>query len=157
MGSLTANVHLLLAAFYKPTRERFKIIIEGKAFPSDHYAVVSQLQWHGFTESEGLVCINPIPNKNPLGPPNATLTTEQILKTVDVHAHDAAVLLLPGVQYYTGQAFDISRITRYAQGKGLVVGWDLAHAAGNIPLELHEWGVDFVCSHFLSENTIFHQ
>ncbi|KAF8466416.1 putative kynureninase [Kalaharituber pfeilii] len=142
MGSLTANIHLLLAGFYKPTEERYKIIIESKAFPSDHYAIVSQLQWHGHTESSALICISPTSS-------SSTLTTEQILRTIDIHARDAALLFLPGVQYYTGQAFDIAKITRYAQSKGLIVGWDLAHAAGNIPLDLHDWGVDFAawCSY----------
>lgn len=144
MGSLTGNVHLLMASFYKPTKERYKIIIESKAFPSDHYAVVSQLAWHDLTESDALICIGSENDDHV-----QFLTTEQILKTIDVHAESTALLFLSGVQYYTGQAFDIPRITAHAQSKGIVVGWDLAHAAGNIPLQLHDWNVDFAawCSY----------
>ncbi|KAF8451291.1 pyridoxal phosphate-dependent transferase [Terfezia claveryi] len=133
MGSLTGNIHLLLAGFYKPKENRYKVIMEGRAFPSDHYAIVSQLQWHGHTESSALVLIDPIA-------PYSTLTTNQILSTIDQHADSTALLFLSGVQYYTGQAFDMATITKFAQSKGITVGWDLAHAAGNIELKLHEWG-----------------
>lgn len=139
MGSLTENIHMLMASFYTPDRTgkgRTKIIIEGKAFPSDHYAVESQIAWHGLNPQDHLITIFPEQGRH-------TLTTAQILRTIDTHASTAALLWLSGVQFYTGQAFDIKNITAYAQSKGLVVGWDFAHGAGNIPLELHEWGVDF--------------
>jgi len=136
MGSLTENIHLLLASFYKPSGSRTKIIIEGKAFPSDHYAVESQIVWHGLDPKKELVCIQPKVGEY-------TLSTAQIVRVIDENRDKAALLFLSGVQYYTGQAFDIKYITAYAQSKGIMVGWDLAHGAGNIPLELHEWGVDF--------------
>jgi kynureninase len=137
MGSLTENIHLLLASFYKPVvGGRTKIIIEGKAFPSDHYAVESQIAWHGLDPKNELVCIQPREGEY-------TLATAQIIRTIDEYKDTAALLFLSGVQYYTGQAFDVKYITAYAQSKGITVGWDFAHAAGNIPLELHEWGVDF--------------
>jgi len=138
MGSLTENIHLLLASFYNPSGSRTKIIIEGKAFPSDHYAVESQISWHGLDPAKHLVCIHP-----KAGDGEYTLSTSHILRTIDEHRDTAALLFLSGVQYYTGQAFDIKSITAYAQARDITVGWDLAHAVGNIPLELHEWGVDF--------------
>lgn len=138
MGSLTENIHLLLASFYKPSVEtgRTKIIIEGKAFPSDHYAVESQITWHGLDPAVELITIDPKPEEH-------ILSTAQIVRIIDTHKDDAALLFLSGLQYYTGQAFDIKYLTAYAQSKGIMVGWDFAHAVGNIPLELHEWGVDF--------------
>ncbi|KAG0637445.1 pyridoxal phosphate-dependent transferase [Tuber brumale] len=139
MGTLTANIHTLLASFYKPdvTKQgRYKIIIEGKAFPSDHYAVESQIEWHGLSPEDSLVTIFPEGGRE-------VLTTDQIYRVIDGNASTTAVLWLSGVQYYTGQVFDLKAITRYAQSKGILVGWDLAHAVGNILLELHEWGVDF--------------
>ncbi|KAI5794337.1 pyridoxal phosphate-dependent transferase [Peziza echinospora] len=149
MGTLTANIHLLFASFYTPTAQRHKILIEQKAFPSDHYAVASHLEWHGLSAKDSLVLISADDDVHRTDPTDPLLTTAHILRTIDKHAHDAALLFLPGVQYYTGQAFDIKTITAYAHSKGLVVGWDLAHAAGNIPLELHDWGVDFAawCSY----------
>jgi kynureninase len=142
MGSLTEDIHILFASFYKPSGSRTKIIIEGKAFPSDHYAMESQIAWHGLDPKKELVCIHPTAG-------SAIITTEQILKMVDEHASTAAVLFLSGLQYYTGQAFDIPCITAHAQAKGITVGWDLAHAAGNLVLELHKWNVDFAawCSY----------
>lgn len=140
MGSLTANIHSLFASFYRPERTpgkgRRKIIIEGKAFPSDHYAMESQIRWHGLDPADALVTIFPEGGRQ-------TLTTKQIYAVIDREADETAVLFLSGVQFYTGQAFDIKAITQHAQAKGIVVGWDLAHAAGNITLDLHEWGVDF--------------
>jgi kynureninase len=144
MGSLTDNIHLLFASFYKPDSRRTKILIEGGAFPSDHYAMESQISWRGLDPSTELVCIDP-----PKDSAQPTLPTEHILRIIDIHRDTAAILFLSGVQYYTGQAFDIKRITTHAQRHGIIVGWDLAHAVGNIPLELHEWGVDFAawCSY----------
>ncbi|KAM0714452.1 hypothetical protein Q7P37_010239 [Cladosporium fusiforme] len=144
MQTLTANLHLMLASFYRPDSTRYKIIIEGKAFPSDHYAIESQIRHHSLSPSDAMVLINPPnPSETPL------LPTEHILATIDTHASTTAVLLLPGIQFYTGQFFDIPRITAHAQSKGILVGWDLAHAVGNVPLQLHDWNVDFAvwCSY----------
>ncbi|KAL1992243.1 hypothetical protein VTN49DRAFT_4275 [Thermomyces lanuginosus] len=137
MGTLTGNLHLLLTSFYRPTAERYKIIIEGKAFPSDHYAVESQIQLHNLDPSQALVLIEPEDPERP------TLSTEQILRVIDENAADTALVLLSGIQYYTGQYFDIKTITAHAHSKGILVGWDCAHAVGNVVLQLHDWDVDF--------------
>lgn len=144
MQTLTANLHLMLASFYRPTKDRYKIILEGKAFPSDHYAIESQIRHHNLEPSDAMVLIDPPnPTKSPL------LPTSHILATIDAHASTTAVLLLPAIQFYTGQLFDIRRITAHAQSKGILVGWDLAHAVGNVPVQLHDWNVDFAvwCSY----------
>lgn len=141
MNTLTVNIHMLLAAFYRPTATRHKIILEWKPFPSDYYAISSHIQWHGRDPAETMVEI--WPRGEDVDPASLYIPTEQILATIDAHAHDAALLLLPGIQYYSGQLFDIPTITKYAQDRGIVVGWDLAHAAGNVDLKLHEWNVDF--------------
>lgn len=138
MESLTANLHLLMASFYRPTKDRFKIILEGKAFPSDHYAVESQIRHHNLAPSDAMILIDPPANSS-----SPLLPTSQILSIIDAHASDTALLLLPGVQFYTGQFFDIPTITAYAQARGITVGWDLAHAVANVPLQLHDWNVDF--------------
>ncbi|TDZ14077.1 Kynureninase 1 [Colletotrichum orbiculare MAFF 240422] len=135
MNTLTANLHFLMASFYRPTEKKHKIILEWRPFPSDHYAIESQIQWHGLDPSKSMVQIQP--------DENFYISTDLILKTIDEHAEETALILLPGIQYYSGQLFDIPRITEYAQSKGLVVGWDLAHAAGNVELRLHDWNVDF--------------
>ncbi|KAI9673410.1 MAG: Kynureninase (L-kynurenine hydrolase) [Caeruleum heppii] len=153
METLTANIHLLMASFYKPEGQRTKIIMEGKAFPSDHvrpnpqpqyfsclpsqYAVESQIRHHDLDPSMSMILIEPESQDNP------TLTTAQILSIIDHHASTTALIFLPGVQYYTGQYFDIATITAHAHSKGLLIGWDLAHAAGNVELRLHDWDVDF--------------
>ncbi|KAK4553582.1 Kynureninase (L-kynurenine hydrolase) [Recurvomyces mirabilis] len=137
MQTLTANLHLMMASFYRPTKERFKIIIERKAFPSDHYAVESHLAHHNLDPATSMILIDP-PSTGSL-----LLTTEHILSTIDKHAPETALLLLPGIQFYTGQYFDMKRITAHAQSKGIIVGWDLAHAVGNVPMQLHDWNVDF--------------
>ncbi|KAJ5364502.1 Kynureninase 2 [Penicillium cataractarum] len=136
MGTLTTNLHLLLASFYKPTETKKKILMDWKAFPSDHYAIESHIAWHGFDAKENMVLI---------GPDEGTyeISTDKILSYIDKHVNDAALLLLPGIQYYTGQLFDIPTITKYAQDRGLTVGWDLAHAYGNVEIKLHDWNVDF--------------
>lgn len=136
MASLTVNLHLLMASFYTPTATKNKIILDWKAFPSDHFAIESQIRQHGYNPEESMILI---------GPEEGTfeVTTEKILSVIDEHASDTALLLLPGIQYYTGQFFDMKTITAYAQSKGLTVGWDLAHAVGNVPLQLHDWNVDF--------------
>jgi kynureninase len=136
MGTLTVNLHLLMASFYTPMAAKNKIILDWKAFPSDHYAIESQIRGHGYDPNEAMVMIGPDEGEY-------EVSTEKILSIIDEHAETTALVLLPGLQYYTGQFFDIKTITKYAQSKGLIIGWDLAHAAGNVPLELHEWNVDF--------------
>ncbi|KAJ2739361.1 Kynureninase (L-kynurenine hydrolase), partial [Coemansia sp. BCRC 34301] len=137
MNTLTVNIHLMLAAFYKPTATRSKILIESKAFPSDHYAVESQIQWHNLP-ADALLLAKPRAGE-------VTLRTSDILNLIEQQGEEIAVVMLSGVQYYTGQVFDMEAITAAAQAKGCVVGWDLAHAAGNVPLRLHDWNVDFAC------------
>lgn len=139
MNTLTINLHLLMASFYKPDAKRFKIILEWRPFPSDYYAIESQIAWHGLEPATCMIKIKPDNVKDSL------ISTELILKTIDENAHDTALLLLPGIQYYSGQLFDIPKITAHAKGNGIVVGWDLAHAAGNVELKLHDWDVDFAC------------
>ncbi|ERF69509.1 Kynureninase 1 [Endocarpon pusillum Z07020] len=136
MGTLTSNLHLVMAGFYQPTREKYKIILEGKSFPSDHYAVESQISQHGFDAKDAMIMIEPQDDK-------AIITTEQILETIDIHADRTALILLPGIQFYTGQYLDIATITRHAHSKEILIGWDCAHAAGNVGLRLHDWDVDF--------------
>jgi len=138
MESLTANLHLLMASFYRPTQTRYKIILEGKAFPSDHYAVESQIRHHNLDPTTAMILISP-----PTSSSSPLLPTKHILSVIDAHADSAALLLLPGVQFYTGQLFDIRTITAHAHARGITVGWDLAHAVGNVPLSLHDWDVDF--------------
>lgn len=136
MQTLTANLHLMMASFYRPTKDRYKIILEGKAFPSDHYAVESQIRHHGLDPKDAMVLINPDPT-------TSLISTEQILSTIDTHASSAALVLLPGIQFYTGQFFDIRTITAHAHAHNIPIGWDLAHAVGNVPLSLHDWDADF--------------
>lgn len=137
MQSLTANLHFLMSAFYRPDAARHKIILEAKAFPSDHFLVETQIRHHGLSTADSMVLIEP-----PAGADSPLLPTEHILSVIDAHAASAALLLLPGIQYYTGQLLDIPRITAHARRAGLFVIWDLAHAAGNVPLALHDWDVD---------------
>ncbi|OJI98358.1 hypothetical protein ASPVEDRAFT_185739 [Aspergillus versicolor CBS 583.65] len=136
MATLTANLHMLMASFYKPTATKHKILLDWKAFPSDHYAIESHIGWHELDPKQSMVLIGPEDGEY-------KISTEKILSYIDQHADEAALLLLPGIQYYTGQLFDIKTITEYAQSKGLVVGWDLAHAYANVELKLHDWNVDF--------------
>jgi kynureninase len=138
MNSLTVNLHLLMVSFYKPNSKRFKIIMEGGAFPSDQYAVESQVKFHGFDPKDAVIEI--FPREGEL-----TLRTEDILKTIETHADELALVLLSGINYYTGQFFDLQAITVAAHKAGAYAGFDLAHAAGNVPLHLHEWGADFAC------------
>lgn len=145
MGTLTENIHFLFASFYQPNHNnngRTKIIIESRAFPSDHYAMESQIRWHGLDPKKELVCVEPAEG-------DKCISWDRLKRVIDENADTTAILWLGGLQYYTGQAFDIKKITAYAQSKGMLVGWDLAHAAGNIELELHEWGVDFVSLTYL--------
>ncbi|KAL2158160.1 hypothetical protein VTH06DRAFT_4728 [Thermothelomyces fergusii] len=144
MNTLTVNLHLMLASFYRPTAKRHKIIVEWKPFPSDYYAVTSQIEWHGLDPSRSLVEIGPDE------PERQYLSTAHVLSVIDQHADSTALVLLPGIQYYTGQLLDVARITAHARARGIpAVGWDLAHAVGNVELALHDWGVDFAvwCSY----------
>ncbi|KAI4270671.1 MAG: hypothetical protein L6R38_007057 [Xanthoria sp. 2 TBL-2021] len=143
METLSANLHLMMASFYRPTQERYKIILEGKAFPSDHYAVESQIRHHGRDSEQAMILIEPLDSTR------AIITTCQVMATIDEHASTTALILLPGVQYYTGQYFDIQAITAHAHSHGITIGWDLAHAVGNVELQLHDWDVDFAvwCSY----------
>ncbi|EUC49319.1 hypothetical protein COCMIDRAFT_1969 [Bipolaris oryzae ATCC 44560] len=136
METLTANLHLLMASFYRPTKDRWKIIIEGKAFPSDHYAALSQIA-HNNLDPSALITIDPPSSSSPY------LSSEHILSVISHHAPSTALVLLPGIQFYSGQFFDIELITRHCRSLGITVGWDLAHAIGNVPLKLHDWNVDF--------------
>ncbi|KAI0636839.1 kynureninase [Trametes polyzona] len=136
MGTLTANLHLMLNAFYKPTAERYKILCEAKAFPSDQYAMATQLTSRGLDPNEAIIAMTPRPGEH-------TLRTEDILRTLERDGARIALVLFSGVQFYTGQWFRMPEITAAAKAQGCVCGWDLAHAVGNVPLALHDWGVDF--------------
>ncbi|KAK8101339.1 Kynureninase 2 [Apiospora kogelbergensis] len=137
MQTLTANLHLLMTAFYNPDPNgKHKIILERKAFPSDHFAVLSQIQHHGLSPEKSMITV-----QSPSSEDNV-LTTEDITSLIAEHASDTALILLPGVQYYTGQLLDIPTITAFARERGIFIIWDLAHAVGNVPLSLHDWGVD---------------
>mmetsp|Transcript_14108 Transcript_14108/g.21108 ORF Transcript_14108/g.21108 Transcript_14108/m.21108 type:complete len:454 (-) Transcript_14108:100-1461(-) len=138
MNSLTANLHLMMSAFYKPNEKRFKIMTEKRAFPSDTHAVVSQIKFHGLDPAVALVEVAPREGE-------VTLRTEDILATIREHGDSLALVMLSGVQYGTGQFFDIPTITKETHAVGAVAGWDLAHAVGNVILSLHEWDVDFAC------------
>jgi kynureninase len=136
MNSLTVNLHLLLASFYRPTQDRFRIVIEDQAFPSDSYAVASHVAHRGFDPRQGVVRLAPRHGER-------LVRTEDVLDHLGADAARTAVLLLGGVNYLTGQYLDVAAITAAARDHGVVVGWDLAHAAGNVELALHEWGPDF--------------
>lgn len=138
MHGLTVNLHLLMISFYRPSKDRFKILCESKAFPSDHYAFESQTRLHGLKPEDVMICVEPREGE-------FTLRTEDILSIIEKEGDSIAVICLSGVQYYTGQLFDIPTITKAGQAKGCYVGWDLAHAVGNVPLYLHDWNVDFAC------------
>jgi kynureninase len=142
MNALTVNMHLMMLSFYRPTPTRYKIMLEAGAFPSDQYAVETQAKHHGFNPEDAIIEIAPRAGEK-------TLRTEDILQAIEDHKDSLALTIFGGINYYTGQFFDIPTITKAAQAAGAIAGWDLAHVAGNIPLQLHDWQVDFAiwCSY----------
>lgn len=142
MNSLTVNLHLMMASFYRPVGMRDKVLIESGAFSSDRHAILGQLAWHKLDADDTLVEIAPRAGEE-------TLRVEDIEAKIAAIGSELAMVLWPGVQYRTGQAFDCARITRAAQAAGAIVGFDMAHAIGNLPLALHDWSVDFAvwCSY----------
>ncbi len=138
MNQLTVNLHLLMVTFYRPTRQRYKIICEAKAFPSDQYAFETQAAFHGFDPADAVIEVSPREGEY-------TLRTEDILSAIEQHGNSVALILFGGVNYYTGQVFDMEKITEAAHAVGAYAGFDLAHAAGNVELYLHDWNVDFAC------------
>ena len=142
MNSLTVNLHLMMATFYRPTKSRFKILMEEPAFPSDTYAVKSQIVHHGFDPKKALVLARPRDGE-------FTVRQEEIEALLEKQGDEIALVLLGGVNFFTGQLFNIEKVTAAAQKRGCIVGIDLAHAIGNVPLALHDWNVDFAawCSY----------
>ena len=142
MNTLTVNLHLLMVTFYKPTPKRFKILCEAKAFPSDQYMIQSQVQFHGLNPQDAIVEIQRREGEH-------NIRLEDVLAKIEEVGDELALVLIGGVNYYTGQVFDMKTITEAGHKAGAYVGWDLAHAAGNIKLELHDWDVDFAawCSY----------
>ena len=142
MNSLTVNLHLLMVSFYRPTPERFKILVEDSPFPSDRYVVETQVRYHGWDPGEALIFLEPRPGET-------HLRTEDIEARLEREGSSVALMFMGGVNFLTGQLFDLERITRAAKRAGCRVGVDLAHGVGNVPLRLHDWGVDFAvwCSY----------
>ncbi len=136
MNSLTVNLHLLMVSFYRPTAERYKILIDWPAFPSDIYAMKSQIRCHGYDPDDAFITARPREGEH-------TLRTGDIEALLEREGSRIAVVLMAGVNYFTGQHYEMERITAAAHDQGCIVGWDLAHAAGNVPLSLHDWNVDF--------------
>jgi len=136
MNNLTANLHLMMVSFYRPTKTRFKIMMEGTAFPSDQYAMETQARFHGFNPEEAIIELKPREGEY-------TLRTEDIIAIINEHKDDLAIIMMGGVNYYTGQAYDMEAITKAGHAVGAMVGFDCAHAAGNLQLQLHDWDVDF--------------
>jgi kynureninase len=138
MNQLTVNLHLLMVSFYRPTPDRYKIICEARAFPSDQYAFESQVRLHGFDPAQAIIEVEPREGEH-------TIRTEDIITAIETHGDSVALVIFGGVNYYTGQFFDISAITHAAHKAKAVAGFDLAHAAGNVQLKLHDWNADFAC------------
>jgi len=142
MNSLTVNLHLMMATFYRPTKSRFKVLMEDPAFPSDTYAIKTQIAHHGLDPKDALILARPRNGE-------FTIRTEDIIDLIEKHADHLALVMFAGVNFFTGQLFDIAEITAAAYKRGIIVGFDLAHAIGNVPLLLHDWNVDFAvwCSY----------
>jgi len=138
MNQLTVNLHLMLVSFYKPQGKRNKIICEAKAFPSDQYTFETHIRHHKLNPDDTIVEVYPREGEH-------TIRTEDILQTIEKHRDEVALVMFSGINYYSGQLFDIPAITSAARKAGAIAGFDLAHAAGNVDLRLHEWGVDFAC------------
>ena len=135
MNGLTVNLHLMMASFYRPNKQRTKILIEQHAFPSDSHAARSRLELSGYDPDEHLILLKPDQGE--------LFSADHVCQTIKEHGDTLAMVLLPGVQYYTGQVFGMQRIAATAKEHGIVIGLDLAHAAGNVEMALHDWGVDF--------------
>lgn len=142
MNTLTVNLHLMMVSFYRPTTKRYKILCEAKAFPSDQYMIQSQVHFHGYAPSEAIVEIQRREGEH-------NIRLEDVLAKIEEIGEELSLVLIGGVNYYTGQVFDLKTITAAGHKVGAKVGWDLAHAAGNIKLDLHDWNVDFAawCSY----------
>jgi kynureninase len=142
MNALTVNLHLLMMSFYKPKGRRTKILMEAQAFPSDQYAIESQVKLHNLDVEKNIIEVTPRKGEK-------TLRTKDILEKIEEYKNEIALVLLGGINYYTGQLFDIQKITEKTHSIGAYCGWDLAHVIGNVPLELHDWHVDFAvwCSY----------
>jgi kynureninase len=142
MNTLTVNLHLMMLSFYNPTKERYKIIMEAGAFPSDQYAAETQVKFHGFDPEDAIIEITPREGEK-------IIPEEDILLMIEEHKNSLALILFGGINYYTGQLFDMEKITEAAHKAGAIAGFDLAHVAGNVPLQLHKWNVDFAvwCSY----------
>lgn len=142
MNSLTVNLHLMMSSFYRPTTSRNKVLIIGQEFPSDRYAVASQIEWHGYSVANTMIEVMPAEGSH-------LITAEQIQSAIQLHADSLALVMISGVHYFSGQYFDIATITQQAHEVGAMMGVDLAHAFGNVNLDLHNWGPDFAvwCSY----------
>jgi kynureninase len=138
MNTLTVNLHLLILSFYRPANGRYKILMEAGAFPSDQYAVETQVRMHGYDPAEAIIEISPRGGAH-------IIEEEDIIAAINEAGSSLALVMIGGVNYYTGQFFDLEAITKAAQRVGAYAGFDLAHAVGNIPLQLHDWNVDFAC------------
>lgn len=142
MNQLTSNIHFLFVSFYRPTKERYKILCEAGAFPSDRYAIESQVKFHGYNPADAIIELSPRTGEH-------TIRHEDVLSAIEKNKNELALIFIGGVNYYSGQVFDMKSITEAGQKAGATVGFDLAHAIGNIKLSLHEWNVDFAvwCSY----------
>jgi kynureninase len=142
MNSLTVNIHLMMVTFYRPTKSRFKILMEDPAFPSDTYAIKTQIIHHGIDPKEPLILARPRKGE-------FAIRTDEIVDLIEMHHDELAVVMMGAVNFFTGQLFDIERITAAAHKHGIIAGFDLAHAVGNVPLSLHDWNIDFAvwCSY----------
>jgi kynureninase len=142
MNQLTVNLHLLMVSFYRPTKQRYKILCEAKAFPSDQYALQSQVKFHGFDPDNAIIEIHPREGEY-------TLHEEDIFSAIEKNKDSLALIMIGGVNFFSGQVFDMKAITEAGHKAGAIVGWDLAHGAGNLKLNLHDWNVDFAawCSY----------